>query len=78
MGIHWQRSLALICVLGAGSLSSCDSQKQPASLSYEDALAKVRQKIPAESYFSEAMDSRRSGCRPMSGTTRLRSWLNMV
>jgi hypothetical protein len=37
MRIHWRRSLSLICVLGAGSLSSCNSQKQPASLSYEDA-----------------------------------------
>jgi hypothetical protein len=37
MRIHWRRSLSLICVLGAGSLSSCNSQKQPTSLSYEDA-----------------------------------------
>ena len=64
MRIHWRRYLSLICVLGTGSFSSCDTQKQPANLSYEDALAKVRQKIPAESYFSNEFLKKAAAERP--------------
>jgi len=64
MRIHWRRNLSLICILGTGSLSSCDTQQQPANLSYEDTLAKVRQKIPAESYFSNEFLKKAAAERP--------------
>jgi NMT1/THI5 like len=64
MRVQWQRYLSLLCVLGVGSLSSCDSQKQPANLSYQDALTKVRQKIPAESYFSNDFLKKAAAKRP--------------
>jgi NitT/TauT family transport system substrate-binding protein len=52
MRISWRRYLPFLCAAGASWLSSCNSQQQPRSLSYDDALAQVRKKIPAESYFT--------------------------
>jgi NitT/TauT family transport system substrate-binding protein len=52
MRIPRRRYLFFLSVLSANCLSGCNSQKTQANLSYEDALAEVRQKIPAESYFS--------------------------
>ncbi len=64
MRLPWRCYLSFLCILGAGWLSSCDSQKQQANLSYEDALAKVRQKIPAESYFSNEFLKKAAAERP--------------
>jgi ABC-type nitrate/sulfonate/bicarbonate transport system substrate-binding protein len=52
MRIRWPVYFPIVCVAGISLLSSCNSQKEAVTLSYDDALAKVRRKIPAESYFS--------------------------
>jgi ABC-type nitrate/sulfonate/bicarbonate transport system substrate-binding protein len=64
MRIPWRHYFSFLCVLGAGSLSSYSSHAEPATLSYDDALAKVRQKVPAESYFSNEFLKKAAAERP--------------